>query len=765
MAGKAGNASVLGGASSGEYISVAGLRVDGRRSEEVRRIRTRFGLFSRVDGSSYYEQGNTKVVAVVYGPRELKMAAAGSASSGSASVGTGSGNAASNTQPRATVNCEFTQAAFATSERKPQRSGDRKKLELSLAVKQIFEACIQTQLYPRSQIDIFVQVLHADGGELAASINAITLALIDAGIAINDFDGWSDELHLDASLADLNYAEEVARAPQMVIALNPRTQKLNLLQMECKLPLELFESLMEVATEGCNQIYDLLQNAVRENTWKRLRSRGTAAASAARPRGAQTMDRRVASASPRVLTPPASDAQENQEPVHAAMDAQCAVVAPGPPAKVEATQHSSASDPSHRKHRRALNNIDGNRLPPTLNRSPPPPKRPLSAQPTRGPKGPVQAALPGSSHSHVARPIDAQMPRSGDTKAAPRAPLTGLKRLATSTANGARSPPDASPLSEAKESENLAWMDMMLALLEKRYGPRSTLPVCVSDLEAADMFQLRRTKKHKPASDAAVQPPTAPAQSDTSNSLSKPRTSLGPNRIRPSSGPPDTALSTTSGASAASLKQRIASEASVLRPANTPGIPARTDQEHEEKVREEKRQRLLLRHALQIQASSVSSSTSCGCKTGCLKMYCMCFSSRGYCHAGCACDACKNARNNKAERVEAIQNYLANDPRAFSYASLPQDASTTGFLHLLPRNGVGCTAHCRCVDCSNHSESSAAHQHRHLQKGSATSLGKRAHAGASVSGSAGATPFHPVQVTVTKQPKRNFVLKTLRLNL
>lgn len=276
MAAKAGNASVLGGASGGDFISVAGLRIDGRRSEEVRRVRTRFGLFSRVDGSSYYEQGNTKIVAVVYGPRELRSAAAGSVTSGIATVGTGSGNAVSNTQPRATVNCEFTQAAFATSERKLQRSGDRKKLEMSLAVKQIFEACIQTQLYPRSQIDIFVQVLHADGGELPASINAITLALIDAGIAVNDFVVASSAGYLQQTmLCDLNYAEEIARAPQMVIALNPRTQKLNLLQMECKLPLELFESLMEMASSGCNQIHDLLQNAVRENTWKRLRLRGS----------------------------------------------------------------------------------------------------------------------------------------------------------------------------------------------------------------------------------------------------------------------------------------------------------------------------------------------------------------------------------------------------------------------------------------------------------------------------------------------------------
>ncbi len=55
-----------------EFVSAAGLRVDGRRPKEVRRMRSRLGLFSRVDGSAYFEQGNTKVIAVVYGPREVR---------------------------------------------------------------------------------------------------------------------------------------------------------------------------------------------------------------------------------------------------------------------------------------------------------------------------------------------------------------------------------------------------------------------------------------------------------------------------------------------------------------------------------------------------------------------------------------------------------------------------------------------------------------------------------------------------------------------
>ncbi len=44
-----------------------------------------------------------------------------------------------------------------------------------------------TSLFPRSQIDIFVQILQADGGTRCASINAATLALINAGIPMKDF--------------------------------------------------------------------------------------------------------------------------------------------------------------------------------------------------------------------------------------------------------------------------------------------------------------------------------------------------------------------------------------------------------------------------------------------------------------------------------------------------------------------------------------------------------------------------------------------------
>lgn len=53
-----------------ELLSDQGYRVDGRRAGELRKIQARMGVFAQADGSAYIEQGNTKALAVVYGPHE-----------------------------------------------------------------------------------------------------------------------------------------------------------------------------------------------------------------------------------------------------------------------------------------------------------------------------------------------------------------------------------------------------------------------------------------------------------------------------------------------------------------------------------------------------------------------------------------------------------------------------------------------------------------------------------------------------------------------
>jgi hypothetical protein len=65
---------------------------------------------------------------------------------------------------KAVVNCEYSMASFSTGEHKKKTKGNRRQTELSLVIQQVFEAVILTELAPRSQIDIYLQVLQADGG-------------------------------------------------------------------------------------------------------------------------------------------------------------------------------------------------------------------------------------------------------------------------------------------------------------------------------------------------------------------------------------------------------------------------------------------------------------------------------------------------------------------------------------------------------------------------------------------------------------------------
>lgn len=56
------------------------------------------------------------------------------------------------------INCEYSVAAFGSSERKRRGRGDKKSLEIALEIKKTFDAALLTRLYPKSQLDLYVQV-------------------------------------------------------------------------------------------------------------------------------------------------------------------------------------------------------------------------------------------------------------------------------------------------------------------------------------------------------------------------------------------------------------------------------------------------------------------------------------------------------------------------------------------------------------------------------------------------------------------------------
>ena len=117
-------------------------------------------------------------------------------------------------------------AVFSTGERKRRPRGDRKSLEMSAHLKQTFEAAIKTELYPRSQIDIFVEVLQADGGNYCACVNAATLALIDAGIPLKDYVcACTASLVNDTPLVDISSLESTTGGPELTLAALPKSRR------------------------------------------------------------------------------------------------------------------------------------------------------------------------------------------------------------------------------------------------------------------------------------------------------------------------------------------------------------------------------------------------------------------------------------------------------------------------------------------------------------------------------------------------------------
>ena len=59
------------GGKSDKPLIVKGKRLDGRKFDELRPIKIEAGVLQRADGSCYLEWGKNKVMAAVYGPREL----------------------------------------------------------------------------------------------------------------------------------------------------------------------------------------------------------------------------------------------------------------------------------------------------------------------------------------------------------------------------------------------------------------------------------------------------------------------------------------------------------------------------------------------------------------------------------------------------------------------------------------------------------------------------------------------------------------------
>ena len=201
------------------------------------------GTLKNADGSAYIEFGKNKIMAAVYGPKEV--------------------HPKHEVLPdRALVRARYHMAPFSVDERK-NPAPSRREIEISKVIREALEPALVVEEYPRTAIEVFVEVLQSDGGSRVAGITAASLALADAGINMRDLvAGCSSGIINDQVVLDLDDAEDKEGSGDMPVALLPTLNYVTLLQVDGIYTRENFQKAFELAMEGSRKVYEMQRQAL-----------------------------------------------------------------------------------------------------------------------------------------------------------------------------------------------------------------------------------------------------------------------------------------------------------------------------------------------------------------------------------------------------------------------------------------------------------------------------------------------------------------------
>ena len=226
-----------------------GIRVDGRRVDELRPYRLEVGVLKNADGSAYIELGKNKIIVAVYGPKEVhpKHLAL---------------------PDRCVLRCRYHMSPFSTDVRKTP-APSRREIEISKVIREALEPAILVGEYPRTAIDIFLEVLQSDGGSRCAGITAASLALADAGISMYDLVVACAAGKVDGTMVmDLSDIEDKEGEADMPVAVMPNLNVITLLQLDGLLTHEEFKQGIDLALAGCMKLYEAQRKALMERYFK-----------------------------------------------------------------------------------------------------------------------------------------------------------------------------------------------------------------------------------------------------------------------------------------------------------------------------------------------------------------------------------------------------------------------------------------------------------------------------------------------------------------
>ena len=220
-------------------LLVNGRRSDGRLPTEHRPVRMEVGVISNAEGSALVAYGNTVILAAVYGPREVPQKHL-------------------ELPDKAILRVRYHMAPFSTSEGRKSPTPTRREIEISKVIRTALEPVVLLERFPRTTIDIYIEVLQADGSTRVTGITAASLALADAGIPMRDLlVGVSIGKVSGTIVVDLNQLEDQYGEGDMPLAIMYGRGLITLMQADGEwMPNEINQAI-DLAFKAAEQIYRL----------------------------------------------------------------------------------------------------------------------------------------------------------------------------------------------------------------------------------------------------------------------------------------------------------------------------------------------------------------------------------------------------------------------------------------------------------------------------------------------------------------------------
>ena len=225
-------------------IGADGKRLDGRMSDQLREIKIEAGVLNNADGSAHIEWGKNKVLVAVYGPREVHPKYLQDPTKG-------------------IIQVHYNMAAFSVEDR--ARPGpSRRSTEISKIIGEALESTVMTNLYPRTSIDIFIEVLEANAGTRCAGLTAASVAVADAGIPMKGLIASCAAGKVEGTVVlDLGKEEDNFGEADLPIGYLAQTDEIVLLQMDGHLTRGEFDEAFSLAKNACIQILEIQKDALR----------------------------------------------------------------------------------------------------------------------------------------------------------------------------------------------------------------------------------------------------------------------------------------------------------------------------------------------------------------------------------------------------------------------------------------------------------------------------------------------------------------------